>query len=152
MGSLPRRCLGRCGRLVPAGRSRCDACQAAMAPRVDPRRGTNWWRIRRAVIAAHPMCAFPGCLAQAAEVDHVLPLADGGSVDGGTHGLQPLCKRHHLDAAADRRAAVAHGRPYKPQGPVFVWADRPMLLTARPQAQTSSPPDAGAGEDAPLIA
>ena len=51
----------------------------------------KWRRVRAAYLKRHPVCVV--CGEQATEVDHIVPL-----VDGGTHkwdNLQAMCKTHH---------------------------------------------------------
>lgn len=71
----------------------------------------RWKRIRAQTLQAEPLCRL--CLAAgrtvaATIVDHIVPLADGGT--HATANLQPLCKRCHdavktpADAAARARA------------------------------------------------
>jgi 5-methylcytosine-specific restriction endonuclease McrA len=50
--------------------------------------------VRRTVLRAQPFCAEPGCHEPAAEVDHIVALADGGD-PWSTANLQGLCHRHH---------------------------------------------------------
>ena len=69
--------------------------------------GRAWRRIRARFLRAHPLCCAPECDRPATEVDHVTPLADGG-----THAwsnLQPLCKPHHSRKTA-RENRGAGGR------------------------------------------
>jgi hypothetical protein len=72
----------------------------------------RWKRIRAQTLQAEPLCRL--CLAAgrtvaATIVDHIVPLADGGT--HATANLQPLCKRCHdavktpADLAARERAA-----------------------------------------------
>lgn len=72
----------------------------------------RWKRIRAQTLQSEPLCRL--CLAggktvPATVVDHIVPLADGGTHDSGN--LQPLCKRCHdaiktpADVAARDRAA-----------------------------------------------
>lgn len=59
-------------------------------------RGDTWTRIRRAVLSESPLCARclqAGRYTPATEVDHVLPLAHGGTDD--RHNLQGLCADCH---------------------------------------------------------
>src|SRR5215471_15204502 len=52
--------------------------------------------LRRAVIARHGHCAFPGCEqpASVCEVHHLIPRSEGGTT--ALHNLVPLCTFHHL--------------------------------------------------------
>lgn len=75
--------------------------------------GARWRRIRARVLRAEPLCR--ACLSkgrpvEAVEVDHIVPLSEGGTnrlgtllnvttplgiVQQWTGNLQPLCKKHH---------------------------------------------------------
>lgn len=58
--------------------------------------GYRWQQIRKRVLAEEPLCRFcrdRGRVTAAQEVDHVLPLADGGTHD--RDNLRPLCKSCH---------------------------------------------------------
>jgi len=71
-------------------------------------RGRKWMRIREGVLRANPLCVEcqrRGELAAAAEVDHVVALADGGTDDL----LQSLCKTCH-DAKSAAEANARAGR------------------------------------------
>lgn len=64
-----------------------------------------------AVLAAHPVCEWPGCSDPATEADHVIPIADGGAHDPATNG-RALCTPHHdhvtrLENARRNRARKA---------------------------------------------
>lgn len=77
----------------------CPAHKPADAPRPAPSlRGYDkrWQKIRRAYLARFPLCVQcerEGRVTAATEVDHIRPLALGGTND--THNLQPLCKSCH---------------------------------------------------------
>ena len=93
-------------------------------------------RVRRwlaAHHAAHPLCAAclaAGVIAAAEEVDHITPLADGGSHDASN--LQSLCRDCHLRKTAAENAG--RGRPLKP---------RPLFL---PQCRHGTPADVACPE------
>lgn len=77
--------------LGPAGRPRDHRPSAAL-------RGydRHWQRIRASVLAEAPLCLdceSRGLTVAAEEVDHVLPLARGGTHD--RRNLRPLCKPCH---------------------------------------------------------
>ena len=58
--------------------------------------GRKWEHIRDRYVAKHPLCELceaEGRLTPAAEVHHILPLADGG--DNSDANLQALCKPCH---------------------------------------------------------
>jgi hypothetical protein len=54
--------------------------------------------LRRAVLARHPQCAFPGCAqpGNVCQIHHLVPRARGGPT--ALHNLVPLCSFHHLTA------------------------------------------------------
>jgi 5-methylcytosine-specific restriction protein A len=53
--------------------------------------GSNWKFIRAKVLRAEPNCRL--CGAQATEIDHIVPLKEGGTHD--LENLRPLCKSCH---------------------------------------------------------
>jgi hypothetical protein len=73
-----------------------------MSNRTKPRYDTaRWRRVRRAYIAAHPICQDPsGCTAQATDVHHL----DGQGLAGPRaydwDNLQALCHSHHSQRTA----------------------------------------------------
>ena len=77
---------------------------------------TQWKNLRRQILELNPDCnGYPEgiCHNGATEVDHVLPVEDGGDPFDETN-LQPLCKRCHSRKTADdvkrRREARGEGR------------------------------------------
>lgn len=97
-----------CPRPAVHGSSRCQE-HAQRQQRSDPRPnrhargyGAEWERLRRAFLARHPWCMWPGCGERATDVDHVVPRSRGGTDEWGN--LQALCHRHHSrkTATADR--------------------------------------------------
>jgi len=101
---MPSRPLRPCSAPRCAGRATngryCEAhahlAQQARKPDDRPSasaRGydAKWRRVRAAYLKRHSECVV--CGEQATEVDHIVPLADGG-----THqwtNLQAMCKTHH---------------------------------------------------------
>jgi 5-methylcytosine-specific restriction enzyme A len=90
-----------CGTLIPRGQSRCSrhrsksssswARYAAKYPDQAAYYHSQHWRDRRASqLREHPTCIV--CGAKANHVDHVIPIAEGGRLDG---ELQSLCREHH---------------------------------------------------------
>jgi hypothetical protein len=84
-------------------------------PKPDPNRHPNrgdrvWGELRAAQLEREPFCRECAKVAKqtpATEVDHVIPLADGGSFDDPSNH-QSLCFRHHWQK--DRgRERQAHG-------------------------------------------
>lgn len=71
------------------------------------RRGYDqkWRRIRAMFLKKHPSCVV--CGAPATEVDHVLPLAEGGTNEWSN--LRSMCKSHHSQHTA--RSGGGFGNP-----------------------------------------
>lgn len=78
-------------------------------PTATPRqRGRPWQRRREEWLRDHPLCAAcesRGEVAQAEEVDHVIPLEQGGADD--ESNLQSLCIPCHKDKSAREASARA---------------------------------------------
>lgn len=69
---------------------------------MQERYGAGWRRVRRAYIAAHPMCEMcleAGRYVPAQEVHHKVPLGDGGTND--FRNLMALCKPCHSRITAE---------------------------------------------------
>lgn len=82
----------------PFTTKRCGRCEAEYRRE----RGTatargydkEWRDLRARFLQQHPMCSVSGCQERAIDVDHVVPLRQGGArLDVGN--LQVLCHRHH---------------------------------------------------------
>ena len=108
--SPPRLCT-RCGRI---GKGRCPNCSGWAAPRaVSDRRAiptssSRWRKIRAAVLRAEPLCRSCGALAE--EVDHLVPLSEGGDELSGAN-LQPLCTDcHSRKTRAEAERGKGRGR------------------------------------------
>jgi 5-methylcytosine-specific restriction endonuclease McrA len=54
----------------------------------------RWSILRRAILSEQPFCAEPGCGEFATDVDHIVPLAQGG-LPYARDNVQPLCAPHH---------------------------------------------------------
>jgi 5-methylcytosine-specific restriction protein A len=66
--------------------------------------GSGWSRLRTRVLAEEPRCRL--CGAPSNEVDHIVPLAAGGTNErGNLRALDTAC--HKLKTAADSRAGKA---------------------------------------------
>jgi 5-methylcytosine-specific restriction protein A len=89
--AAPRIC-SRCRQLAPAGQ-RCD-CRPAWEGTQQRGHGRKWSRYRLSQLKAHPICQHPGCRMLATEVDHRIPLAEGGARFDFTN-MQSLCSEHH---------------------------------------------------------
>lgn len=62
----------------------------------------NWEKLRKMVIASQPFCAVPGCGRATVDVDHIVPLSQGGKNVRGN--LQGFCHKHH-----SRKTALEDG-------------------------------------------
>jgi len=93
-----------CPNLVDSGETYCPEHKRQTQKNVDARRGTSnqrgydstWRRLRRMVLNREPLCREclkEGRLTPATEVDHIIPLASGGTND--LENLQPLCHSCH---------------------------------------------------------
>lgn len=100
-----RVCLAEgCPQLVRAPASRCPEHARAYdaAHRGDFRwvyQSPEWKRLRADVLERERYCRMPGCNTMATDVDHIVPLADGGAPFD-RKNVQPLCKFHHSQKTA----------------------------------------------------
>lgn len=60
--------------------------------------GYEWQKIRAAFLKAYPWCMAAGCTKPATDVDHVKPLAKGGTSDW--ENLASYCHSHHSKKTA----------------------------------------------------
>lgn len=75
------------------GESRCPTHQKATRQRRDAdRRTPEYMALAELIKENWIMCEWSGCTDRATEVDHVVPLADGGTA---AHGVRPLCQYHN---------------------------------------------------------
>lgn len=89
-----------CPALATRG-GRCAWHQPLEKPRLTAKQrgyGGEWRAIRAAQLRKYPMCAV--CGAVATDVDHIVPLARGGTHD--VSNLQSLCHAHHSRKTATR--------------------------------------------------
>lgn len=97
------------GRAMP-GSSYCQQHRPARQPDTRPSAAArgydqHWRRIRAAFLRRHPICS--ACGASATEVDHIVPIARGG-----THAwsnLQPFCKSCHSRKTAHHDGSFGRG-------------------------------------------
>ena len=108
----PRPCRQRgCVALVRSASGYCSTHERAHNATHNARRnasmgsGWAWSRQRAAVLAEEPRCRV--CGGRATHVDHIIPLANGGTSDRAN--LQPICNVCHAVKSANehaRRTAV----------------------------------------------
>lgn len=109
MPTAPPRVCNRCKRPAPKGRP-C-ACRPAYEGSTHPG-GHDDRRMAAAIKtyrAHHPLCEHPGCRRPADQVDHIIPLAEGGDRYSWDN-LQSLCEPHH-QAKTNRDAQRGKVRP-----------------------------------------
>ena len=99
------RCLD-CHRLTSLG-SRCPACRREYQRRRNAQRGGTGWKwseIRNRILARDGYrCQEQGDHEGRLEVDHIVPLSQGGTND--PSNLITRCARHHKIKTAKERAA-----------------------------------------------
>jgi 5-methylcytosine-specific restriction protein A len=95
-----RPCLqARCDKLVKSGycrehdRERIDSIRQRTVSIADYKT-KRWYRLRRLVLTAQPVCSRPGCDRISEEVDHIKPVEDGGPMWEQSN-LQALCHSCH---------------------------------------------------------
>lgn len=103
MGQILRSCAKCAGALPPAElvRGRCPTCRRETRHSPSPWREPEYRRNRRKVLVPGARCALnlPGCETVASSVDHIRPVAQGGSHE--VTNLQPAC-----DACQHSKAAM----------------------------------------------
>ncbi|MGF6986530.1 5-methylcytosine-specific restriction protein A [Paraburkholderia atlantica] len=90
-------------------------------------RGRKWLRIRERQLRLHPLCARcmdKGFVTEATEVDHIVPLFQGGT--DAWKNLQSLCESCHVEKTTEDMGHRAggcdiNGMPIDPRHP---WASR----------------------------
>jgi 5-methylcytosine-specific restriction protein A len=87
-------------------------------------RGRRWVALRSTLLRKEPLCRFcrfQGRTSVAVEIDHVIPLEQGGS--DAYDNLQPLCASCHLEKTARDRGYKAKGstRDGLPLDPEHHW-------------------------------
>lgn len=107
----------RCGALIPGGRgtSRCPRHTPKAPPAFSQRKtatgrrgSTRAWRKLRLQVLAEERGCRGWCGQPATLVDHIVPLAEGGT--DARENLQALCKRcHNIKTAAESARSRARG-------------------------------------------
>ena len=85
-------------RVVTAGSKMSVAGRAGATKRT---RGSAWMKRRALWLSKHPMCEpcmKEGCVTQAQEVDHIIPLVNGGRDDESNY--QSICVECHKKKSA----------------------------------------------------
>ncbi len=97
---------GPCPEYATQG-GRCDTHQRAAWETTTTSRhergyDARWVKVRNAYVKAHPTCEALGCDQPTTEVDHIVPLAQGGAkLD--KNNLQALCGPHHAEKTTKDR-------------------------------------------------
>lgn len=92
MPVAPPRACARCGKPAPKGQP-CS-CRPAFEGSTNKASGRKWRTLRASKLRSQPYCQHIGCHRLATEVDHILPLAEGGDQYAWSN-LQSLCHQHH---------------------------------------------------------
>lgn len=105
-------CPAHLGIAIEKSREARRAYDATREP--DPNYGYKWRKLRARFIQAHPWCEDPFCvhgdqLVPATDVDHIVPLKEGGTND--FENLQSLCHECH-----SRKTALFDGRWKRREG------------------------------------
>lgn len=95
----PRPCAQPgCDQLVSSGRCPAHAIEYQRHGQ-KLYRSSRWAGLRRQVLTEEPWCRTPGCHNLSTDVDHIVPLRDGGAPLDRTN-LQGLCHMHHAQKTA----------------------------------------------------
>lgn len=109
MPSAPPRVCARCRQAAPHGRP-CG-CRPAFEGAAPRKAGHRWRQLRANKLHATPVCEHPDCNRLADEVDHITPLAEGGT-ELDWSNLASLCREHHREKTT---ADAARGKT-RPRG------------------------------------
>ena len=120
-----------CPNIINVGETYCAEHLKLKRKFGDRRRGSassrgydrNWQRLRKLVLHSEPLCREckrPGRHTPATEVDHIVPLAAGGTND--FENLQPLCHECHSRKTATENGGFGNlgprgGRPERTVDP-----------------------------------
>ena len=85
---------------------RIQVIQQSRNPEAEQRtRGRKWMNTRERWFIDHPTCAMCGRIGHAVDLDHIIPLIDGGKDDESNY--QTLCR---VPCHADKTAREARAR------------------------------------------
>lgn len=108
MPTAPQRVCARCRQPAPKGR-RC-ACRPAFEGAAKRTAGRRWRQLRAMKLRANWQCEHEGCPRLADEVDHIVPLAEGGP-EFEWNNLAALCADHHrMKSATDAQRGRTRAR------------------------------------------
>lgn len=84
-------------------RQRQSARAASPSAKLRSKYRRRWTAYRHSYLVRHPMCQWPDCDQAASEVDHRLPISEGGK-QFSLENVQALCHHHHaVKTAQDQR-------------------------------------------------
>jgi 5-methylcytosine-specific restriction protein A len=118
MSLRPACATPRCPHRAAPGSSRCNDCKPLAGPsyRKDPKlkaiyNSARWQKVRKRKLGRDPICefGFEGCLKEAEDVHHKVPLSEGGkpfSMENLMSGCKPCHTRHELEERRRKKMAV----------------------------------------------
>lgn len=107
-----------CRALVPRGERWCQEHRREVRREVDAARSPErrklynsaaWKKVRRAFVLAHPVCSTPGCGMPVTDVDHVVPVEQGGAPLSWSN-LDGKCHACHSRKTASRDGGFGNPR------------------------------------------
>lgn len=115
MPKRPPRLCPTCRTLITS--QRCPTCTPA--PWANSKRSGGsraWRRLRRVVFNEQGgMCAVPGCPDLADQLDHIVPVSEGGTDE--RSNVQALCLDHHTEKTQQEAARARWPTPPTPTEP-----------------------------------
>ena len=83
---------------------RCPCAPASPSPTSRFASTRPWRRLRSIRLDNNPRCQWPGCGRPAAQVDHIVPVAEAPELAYDYDNTQSLCVKHHQEKTnQDRR-------------------------------------------------
>lgn len=98
MPTSPPRLCAKCRRRFTTPRCPCHKPWEG-SKRTGMTSTRRWRTIRANILAAQPLCSAPGCRELATELDHIVPVSQGGAV-WDEENLAGLCTAHHAAKTA----------------------------------------------------